>query len=248
MIRSSAKSLEDEMTRHALPLSLLLLTCVLCACGNRNAASDPSGATAPAVAQTSTAETSAAAPAPSAASPTGGDTAPGPISSHAATIDPTPNSQQAAGAVAAAGTIDFDLPKAWQSQTPSSSMRLAQAAIPGAAGPADFAVFYFGPGGGGPVEANINRWVGQMQGASKPEPETFETNGYKVTWLDVKGTMKPSQMGMGPAKAMPGARLFGAVVEGPGGPWFFKAQGPDATLAPQRGAFVAMMKSVRPKK
>jgi hypothetical protein len=244
------------MTRHALSLSLLPLTlCVLCACGNRNAASgEPSGtatvqaSTAP---QTSVAETSAAVPAPSSASPTGapaGDTAPGPISSHAATIDPTPNSQQAAGAAAAAGSIDFDLPKGWQSQQPSSSMRLAQAAVPGPAGPADFAVFYFGPGGGGPVEANINRWVGQMQGASKPEPETFETNGYKVTWLDVKGTMKPSQMGMGPAKAMPGARLFGAVVEGAGGPWFFKAQGPDTTLAPQRDAFVAMIKSVRPKK
>ncbi len=244
------------MTRHAFSLFLLPLTlCVLCACGNRNAASDaPSGTPAvqaSAAPQTSLAETSAAAPPPPAASPTGapaGDTAPSPISSHAATIDPTPNSQQAAGAVAAAGTIDFDLPKAWQSQTPSSSMRLAQAAIPGAAGPADFAVFYFGPGGGGPVEANINRWVGQMQEASKPEPETFETHGYKVTWLDVKGTMKPSQMGMGPAKAMPGARLFGAVVEGAGGPWFFKAQGPDSTLAPQRDAFVAMLKSVRPKK
>ena len=228
------------MTRHTLPLSLLLLTCVLCACGNRNATSEPSGATAPAFAQTSTAAAPPAAPA--------GDTAPGPISSHAATMDPTPNSQQAAGAAAAAGGIDFDLPKGWQSQPPSSSMRLTQAAIPGPAGPADFAVFYFGPGGGGPVEANINRWVGQMQGASKPEPETFETNGYRVTWLDVKGTMKPSQMGMGPAKAMPDARLFGAVVEGPGGPWFFKAQGPDATLAPQRDAFVAMIKSVRPKK
>ena len=127
-------------------------------------------------------------------------------------------------------------------------MRLAQAAIPGPEGAADFAVFYFGPGGGGPVEANIDRWVGQMEGAGQAEPEMFETNGYKVTWVDVKGTMKPSQMGMGPATAIPEARLYGAVVEGPGGPWFFKAQGPDSTLAPQRDAFVAMLKSVRAKK
>lgn len=35
-------------------------------------------------------------------------------------------------------------------------------------------------------------------------------------------------------------------VEGLGGPWFFKATGPDATVTPQREAFVTMLKSVRP--
>jgi hypothetical protein len=220
------------MNRSILILPLLLLG--LCACGNREAAAPA------AVAETSTAPQAApAAPAP------GGNGAPvGPISGHAGLIDPAPNSQQAAGA---AGSIDFDLPKAWQSQPPSSGMRLAQATIPGAAGPADLAVFYFGPGGGGPVDANIARWVGQMEGTAKPTPETFETNGYKVTWVDVKGTLKPSGMGMGPSTAVPDARLFGAVVEGPGGPWFFKAQGPDSTLGPQRDAFVALLKSVRKK-
>jgi hypothetical protein len=86
-----------------------------------------------------------------------------------------------------------------------------------------------------------------MEGAAKPTPETFETNGYKVTWVDVKGTLKPSGMGMGPSTPISNARLYGAVVEGPGGPWFFKAQGPDSTLAPQRDAFVALLKSVRKK-
>jgi hypothetical protein len=159
-------------------------------------------------------------------------------------MDPTPNSQQAA---AAAGSIDFDLPKAWHSKPPTSGMRLVQAAVPGPGGDADFAVFYFGPGGGGPVDANIDRWVGQMEGASKPTPETFETHGYKVTWVDVKGTLKPSQMGMTNSTPISNARLFGAVVEGAGGPWFFKTQGPESTLGPQRDAFVAMLKSVRPK-
>jgi hypothetical protein len=215
------------MNRSILILPVLLL----CACGNREAAP-------PAVAETSTAPQ--AAPAVPA---TSGD-AVNPISTHAGLIDPAPNSQQAAGT---AGSIDFDLPKAWQSQTPSSSMRLAQATVQGPGGPADLAVFYFGPGGGGPVDANIDRWVGQMEGAAKPTPETFETNGYKVTWVDVKGTLKPSGMGMGPSTPISDARLFGAVVEGPGGPWFFKAQGPDSTLGPQRDAFVALLKSVRKK-
>jgi hypothetical protein len=126
-------------------------------------------------------------------------------------------------------------------------MRIAQAAIPGPGGPGEFAVFFFGPGGGGTVEANIDRWVGQMETSDHPKPETFESGGMKVTWVDVKGTMKPSQMGMGPSTPLSDARLYGAVVEGPGGPWFFKATGSNKTMAPQRDAFVTMLKSVRTK-
>ncbi len=99
------------------------------------------------------------------------------------------------------------------------------------------------------MEANIARWVGQMEGSGpKPVPEMMAANGYKITWVDAKGTMKGGQTGMGPATAIPAARLYGAVVEGPGGPWFFKAQGPDSTLASQRDAFVGLLKSVRAKK
>jgi hypothetical protein len=219
------------MNRSTLILPVLLLG--LCACGNKDAAPPAVATEAP------------AAPQPTAQADAQTSTGtPGALSSHASVMDPTPNSQQAA---AAAGSIDFDLPKAWQSKKPSSSMRLAQAAVPGPGGDADFAVFYFGPGGGGPVQANIDRWAGQMEGAAKPAPETFETHGYKVTWVDVKGTLKPSQMGMTNSTPISNARLYGAVVEGVGGPWFFKTQGPESTLGPQRDAFVAMLKSVRPK-
>jgi hypothetical protein len=229
------------MTRHALPLTLLLLS--LCACGNHETAA-PAPEASSSAAPPSMAETTTAAPAAPSSQPAG-DAGIAPISSHGTVIDPQPNSQQAAGA---AGGIDFDVPKSWQSEKPSTSMRLAQASIPGPGGPGELGVFYFGPGSGGSVEANINRWVGQMEGAGKPTPETFEVNDYRVTWVDVKGTMKASQMGMGPKTEQANARLFGGVVEGPGGPWFFKADGPDATLGPQRDAFVGMLKSVRGKK
>jgi hypothetical protein len=145
------------------------------------------------------------------------------------------------------GSIDFDLPAGWQPQQPSSNMRLAQAVIPGSGGSGELAVFYFGPGGGGTVDANIERWINQMESADHPSPETFEANGYRVTWVDVHGTLKASSMGMGPSSEQPDSRLFGAVVEGPGGPWFFKATGPNATMEPARDAFVAMLKSVRAK-
>lgn len=217
------------MLRQTLTLSLLLP--LLGACGDRNAPAPDATAT--------TTAPEAAAP-----SQSSGDTAPpvGPISSRGGTVA---DSQPAAGAPS--GSIEFDLPTSWEKQPPSSGMRLAQAVIPGPGGPGDFAVFFFGPGGGGGVEANIDRWVGQMETTNPPKPEIFESGGLKVTWVDVKGTLKPSQMGMGPAEAVSNARLYGAVVEGPGGPWFFKATGPDATLGPQRDAFVTMLKSVRAK-
>jgi hypothetical protein len=218
------------MNRSILILPVLLLG--LGACGRQEAA--PVAAEAPAA---------PVAPASTAAQ-TGTSTPVGSLSSRAGVVDPTPNSQPAA---AAAGSIDFDLPKAWHSQTPKTNMRMAQAAVPGPGGDADFAVFYFGPGQGGTAEANIERWEGQVDGAAKAPPQVFETNGFKVTWVDVKGTLKPSQMGMTNEAPIADARLFGAVVEGPGGPWFFKAQGPGSTLGPQRDAFVAMLKSVRPK-
>lgn len=166
----------------------------------------------------------------------------GPISSRGGAV---PGEQASQG-----GGIDFDLPASWQPETPQSGMRMAQAAIPGAAGPGTLAVFYFGPGGGGGVEDNIQRWIGQMEPepGSDLEPETFETpNGYRVTWIDVAGVLKPSAMGMGPETAQPDSRLLGAVVEGPGGPWFFKATGPDATLAAERENFLSMLRSVRGK-
>jgi hypothetical protein len=222
------------------PISLALLLSLLCACGDRNAPPAESAAPSP-----------EAAPAPQAAAPTApadqpDDTsAPGPISVHAGPAVSEPGK----AAAAPAGSIEFDLPKGWQTQEPQSSMRLAQAAIPGPGGPGEFAVFYFGAGGGGSVDANISRWIGQMDTKDQPKPEGFQSaGGLKVTWVDVKGTLKPGQMGMSnTTTAVSNARLYGAVVEGPGGPWFFKATGPDAILGAQRDAFVTMLKSVRAK-
>ena len=128
-------------------------------------------------------------------------------------------------------------------------MRIAEASIPGPGGAAELAVFYFGAGQGGGVDANIQRWIGQIEPAqgTTPAREQFQANGLTVTWVDVAGTLKPSSMGMGPSEAQPSSRLLGAVVEGPGGPWFFKATGPDATLGAQRPNFLSMLHHLQSK-
>ena len=143
--------------------------------------------------------------------------------------------------------LHVELPAGWTSVPPSSSMRAAQVAIAGPGGPAELAVFHFGAGQGGDVEANIQRWISQItpQAGTTPQREVFESNGLRITWIDAEGTLQGNPMGMGPATPLAAARLLGAVVEGDGGPWFFKATGPDLTLSGQRLAFRGMLQRAR---
>jgi hypothetical protein len=86
----------------------------------------------------------------------------------------------------------------------------------------------------------------ELTPGTQPSSETFEAADYRVTLLDVSGTMQPSNMGTGPETPQPGWRMLAAVVEGPGGPWFFKATGPEATLAAARDDFEAMLRGIEP--
>jgi hypothetical protein len=162
---------------------------------------------------------------------------------------PAAKAPPAAGVLVETPSLVFELPAGWDRRNPSSNMRLAEASIPGVGGAAELAVFHFGAGQGGSVDANLKRWLAQMDSdpGTVPAQGQFESNGLKVTWIDVQGTLKPSSMGMGPKEEQRGYRLIGAVAEGPGGPWFFKATGPDATLAPRREEMLAMLRSARPK-
>ena len=152
------------------------------------------------------------------------------------------------GELQAFGQLRFRLPEGWQEHPPTSGMRAAQAVIPGEAGPAEMVLFYFGPGQGGAVEANLERWIGQVQQAEGAEPErdSFQVGALTVTHVTVHGTLMPTGMGSGPTEPQPDSTLMAAVVEGPGGPWFFKVTGPAETLEEERQTFLDMLHTVRP--
>ncbi len=153
----------------------------------------------------------------------------------------------AEGSTVTTASFRFELPAGWRREQPSSGMRLAQAVVPGESGPGELAVFHFGAGQGGGVESNFERWLGQVEQAKGAVPErgNFAVNGFKASWIDARGTLLPSNMGSGPTTPQPGFRLLGAVVEGEGGPLFFKVTGPEATLAKEREAFFGLLRGVR---
>src|SRR5690606_31137125 len=126
-----------------------------------------------------------------------------------------------------AGGVSWTTPDAFVRQ-PDRQMRAATYALPKAKGDADapeLAVFYFGPGQGGGVQANIRRWSEQLSGKDgKPiqaKTSVKEVNGLKVHLVEGKGTYRSGGFGA-PVVQKPGYQLLGAIVEGPEGAIFFK--------------------------
>ena len=154
------------------------------------------------------------------------------------------------------GGIEWTAPSNWKPQA-ARPMRAATYLVAAASGDADngeCGVYYFGPGQGGSVQANLDRWIGQFQQSDgKPAKQAAKTqsetvHGLKVTKVDVSGAytgMGGPMASGGPAK--PGYRLLGAIVEGREGSVFFKFTGPAKTVAANQAAFEKMIQSVNPK-
>ena len=161
----------------------------------------------------------------------------------------------AAGGESGAGSdeLTWTVPAGWVTETPSSGMRRAQYALPAAAGDpegGECAVFYFGPGQGGDIQSNVDRWAAQFTGTGgHPTPDLTETMvaGRKVLKVTMEGTYNASTMMGGDAVPKPGSLLLGAIVEGPAGNWFFKCTGPKKTMLAQGQEFESLIQSVRPK-
>ena len=117
---------------------------------------------------------------------------------------------------------------------------------------AEVTAFHFGEGQGGDIEANITRWIGQMDPPEGKEIQevvrrskvTTQT-GLDIHFVEINGTHNRS-MGGGPmtggrTKAFPGWRMVGAIIEGPQGNIFFKLVGPEATATQMEDGFREML-------
>jgi hypothetical protein len=150
-------------------------------------------------------------------------------------------SNQQSNTQSAAGELRFKAPEGWTIEKPTSTMRAAQYKLPKVEGDkedASLVLYYFGASQGGTPQANIDRWIGQMQqpdgsdSKSKAKTDTLTVNGLKVTTVDVTGTYT--------AEMAPGSQTFhndndyrlrAAVIETPKGNYFVKLSGPAKTIA-----------------
>jgi hypothetical protein len=153
-----------------------------------------------------------------------------------------------------AGSLTYSTPDGWRVQPPASSMRVAEFSLPRADGDAEDAqlvVYYFG-GQGGSVEANLERWIGQIEqpdgkpSASVAKKETRRVNGLALTLVDVSGTyVAETAPGATTRQNKPGFRLRAGVVETANGPYFIKLTGPSRTIGKWDRAFEQFVASLK---
>jgi|SRR5215216_5717108 len=170
-----------------------------------------------------------------------------------ASSESTPQTAPAQSGSTQSGNLQFQPPAGWTAEQPSSSMRVAQYKLPRAEGDsadATLVVYYFGPGQGGSVEANLDRWIGQMQqpdgtsSKSKAKTENITINRMPVTMLDVTGNYTESMMGGGGGQQIQGlARMRAAVIETSKGAYYVKLVGPEKTVNRQDANFMEFIKS-----
>jgi len=157
--------------------------------------------------------------------------------------------------IAMAAALTFVTPPGWQTARPASSMRVAEFTLPKVADDAEDAqlvVYYFGAAGGGGVEANIERWVGQMQQTGGTASDavakrtTRKVNGLAVTLVDVSGTYVAEMTpGAAARNNKPNFRLRAGVVETSNGPYYIKLTGPEKTVAKWDQAFEQFVGSLK---
>jgi hypothetical protein len=159
-----------------------------------------------------------------------------------------------AGEIAVAGTLSYTAPAAWHTRPPASSMRVAEFVVPKAQGDtedAELVIYFFGLSVG-TTDANIDRWVGQVQqpdgspSAAKARREMRTINGLKVSMVDVSGTYT-AEMRPGATEHYnkPNFRVCAAVVDTPRGAYYIKMVGPAKTVAAAQTDYAKFLDSLR---
>ncbi len=147
--------------------------------------------------------------------------------------------------------VTFRVPVAWKSTKPTQRFRKAYVKVDPAEGdkdPAELVVTAFFADGGG-VEANVARWKGMFKPegdeAAEPKVEQRQVRNVEITVVEVGGRyVAPESPGSPKKFNKPGYRLFGAIVPGKSGTYFFKMVGPDKTMKEARDAFDDMVGTI----
>ncbi len=147
------------------------------------------------------------------------------------------------------GGLVMPKPVTWQWQAPTVQFRALQYAVPTkaeGASDAELVFSVFAAGDGGPMDANVKRWISQFRAEDGSAAEAIisdsTVNGIAVKTIELAGLYQ----GMGQAAPRPGIRQLGAILRTAQGTVFIRLVGPDATVESWRRDFDAMIAGVRP--
>jgi len=141
----------------------------------------------------------------------------------------------------------FQQPQKWERVETTSSMRKAQFKVNDAdkRNSAEVVFFHFGPGDGGGVKPNVDRWFGQFQGPREKigaHSEEKMIGKHKVTFVRAEGTYMSGMPG-GAMTPQPNSALRGAIIENTEGAVFVKMTGPAALVKSAENDFQKMIES-----
>jgi hypothetical protein len=143
--------------------------------------------------------------------------------------------------------LTFALPDGWTTDEATSQFRKAQYTLdaPSGSDPGSLVVYFFGAGGAGTIDDNLDRWRGQFEGATEAVASTT-ISGIKTHTMNIAGRyVAETRPGSGQHHDKPGTRMLGAIIEAPAGSYFLKALGPDAVIASHQARFQAFLSSMQ---
>src|SRR5207248_764687 len=119
---------------------------------------------------------------------------------------------------------------------------------------AEVVIFYFGEGGGGPVDDNIKRWKGMFvppEGKKIDDVakvQKLKVGDVPVTYLDIHGTYSfqspPSDPNAKTTRRF-NYRMLAVVFESKKGPYFIRMVGPADTVAHYKKGFDEWLKGFK---
>lgn len=163
-----------------------------------------------------------------------------------ASLKPLP-AQAEEHAIFKVSEFTFKRPAKWEWVESNSPMRAAQLKINDekSKGNAEIVFYFFGPGGAGGTQANVQRWLSQFaEGPDKvgAKTEAKTVGSTKVTYVHAEGTYSSGMPG-GPKTAMPNYALLGAIIEGGQGSVFVKMTGPKDLVKGADADFKSMIEA-----
>jgi hypothetical protein len=136
--------------------------------------------------------------------------------------------------------LTYQVPTGWK-ELPAGGMRLAAFRVTDGEKTAETTVVRLGGPGGG-LEANINRWRGQIglpplaAGELQQDIRQVDVGGAQSPYIDIDG---PGAAGAGATRVLAVAVAKGEQT------WFFKMTGPPGLVAREKSAFESLLRSVK---